>query len=294
MLSLSQVVVLLRPLPHCEKVWETALAWSRATGSALHVLLAVQPAHVEGLDLGTGLAQLASRTAELEGERWLMDLVGGRLQAGDYVVHAGKQSYDAVLHEARRHNAGLVIAGAEDILGTGFHAFLKQMVCPLQVVRRGGAPQKLGAALAPVALDDDHDLIATVLLEHLLAFSRLFRADAAVLSALPNPVELTPLIGDSFSPAVMSPEVQSGLIARVQSLVDAAGLKGTAVHTLPGDVASAIPALAEDHQIDWLLLGLVRRSAFTEFWLGNTAESLLKDINCDALLLRPQDYYDPH
>jgi universal stress protein E len=41
------------------------------------------------------------------------------------------------------------------------------------------------------------------------------------------------------------------------------------------------------------LLGTVARKGFSAFWLGNTAEDVLPRVECDVLLLRPQDYFDP-
>jgi len=37
----------------------------------------------------------------------------------------------------------------------------------------------------------------------------------------------------------------------------------------------------------------VARKGFSAFWLGNTAEDVLPRLECDVLLLRPQDYFDP-
>ena len=67
----------------------------------------------------------------------------------------------------------------------------------------------------------------------------------------------------------------------------------TALRVSPGRPDVVLPELVHSEHVDCLILGTVCRTGFAAFWLGNTAEDVLPRLDCDVLLLRPQDYFDP-
>jgi nucleotide-binding universal stress UspA family protein len=276
MLSLDHLVVVLALGETRQPAWDTALYWAAVTKAQVHVLLPLSP------DI-----------PEAEGTRWLDSWLRLAPAGTSRSVVNSHNWCESVLHEARRQDAGLLIISAEAISERDMHALLKQLPCPLHLARRGQAPGRIGAAVSAVAEDDLHQLLNRVVLEHLRAFCGYWRAEPVLLSAFPNPADLVPLMGDTYAVGFAGVEVEQGYRDRLRQQAAAMHMPEVEISAQLGRPDLVIPQLCAEAGADLLLLGTVSRQALAAFWLGNTAEDLLLRIACDALVLRPQDYYDP-
>lgn len=292
MLSLDNLVVVLAEGPSAQPAWAAALAWQAATGAKIHVFLPLSGATPRGLELAPGLRVMAEQGNEHEGERWLQGWLHDVPPGTTYTVTTTGKWCDAVLHEARRQDAGLLIVSGA-IGSKELHPLLRQLPCPLYLARRSQRPRRLAGAVSAVAEDTLHKLLNEVVLEHLAKLAGLWQAEALLLSAFPNPADLVPLMGDTYAVGYVDDEIERGYRARVIAQASPLGLGKATLLARLGRPDLTIPLLAQEAEIDCLLLGTVTRQALASFWLGNTAEELLLRIDCDALVLRPQDYYDP-
>jgi len=59
---------------------------------------------------------------------------------------------------------------------------------------------------------------------------------------------------------------------------------------LPKDV---IPRLVQDIDIDLVVMGTVARTGIPGFFIGNTAEMILQNINCSVLAVKPDGFVSP-
>ncbi|MCG8354550.1 MAG: universal stress protein [Kiloniellales bacterium] len=64
-------------------------------------------------------------------------------------------------------------------------------------------------------------------------------------------------------------------------------------HVPKGRAAEAIPTLARDLSIDLIVMGTVARSGIPGLIIGNTAESVLSQIRCSVLAVKPPDFVTP-
>jgi len=60
-----------------------------------------------------------------------------------------------------------------------------------------------------------------------------------------------------------------------------------------GDPKEVIPRLAHEKHIDLVVMGTVSRSGISGFFIGNTAESILHDIDCSVLAIKPPGFVSP-
>jgi len=294
MLSLENLVVVLADDRARQPAWEAALSWAAPSGARVHVFLPITTDTPRGLELAPGLEAMAEEGAEFDGERWLQSWLSDVPPGTTHTVTTTTRWVEAVLHETRRQEAGLLVLSAEAVAPKDLHQLLRQLPCPLYLARRGQPPRRLGAALTPLANDPLHKLLNDVVLEHMAKLAGWWQAEPVLVSAYPNPADLVPLMGDTYTIAEVSGEVAEGYERRLKAAAAAIGLGQAPVLAQLGLPDLVIPVLVKEGGIDCLLLGLVSRHTLASFWLGNTAEDLLQRIDCDALVLRPQDYYDPH
>jgi universal stress protein E len=65
------------------------------------------------------------------------------------------------------------------------------------------------------------------------------------------------------------------------------------VHLVAGKPYLAISQLAVEKQIDLLVMGTVCRTGITGFFIGNTAEGVLRRVDCSLLTVKPEGFISP-
>ncbi|MFM1918640.1 MAG: Universal stress protein [Candidatus Hydrogenedentota bacterium] len=65
------------------------------------------------------------------------------------------------------------------------------------------------------------------------------------------------------------------------------------IHLVPGDPVDVVPAFVEKEQCDLLVIGTVGRSGLSGVLMGNTAESILRRVDCSILALKPDGFVCP-
>lgn len=74
---------------------------------------------------------------------------------------------------------------------------------------------------------------------------------------------------------------------------DAEGYTKPQLHLLKGTARKEIPALAERLQVDCIVMGTVARTGIRGFIMGNTAETILEQIDCSLLAVKPPGFVTP-
>ena len=64
-------------------------------------------------------------------------------------------------------------------------------------------------------------------------------------------------------------------------------------HLPKGPARSEIPALAKRLQVDCIVMGTVARTGIHGFIMGNTAETILEQIDCSVLAIKPPGFVTP-
>ncbi len=63
--------------------------------------------------------------------------------------------------------------------------------------------------------------------------------------------------------------------------------------TVEGMADEVIPSIALEKETDLIVMGTIGRSGFSGFFMGNTAENILKQINCSVLAIKPPWFVSP-
>jgi len=65
------------------------------------------------------------------------------------------------------------------------------------------------------------------------------------------------------------------------------------VHLLKGDADQVISQLANKKRVEILIMGTVARTGIPGFLIGNTAEDVLRKVNCSVLTVKPERFVTP-
>jgi len=289
--TINMLLVVLEAEKDNQAVWRQAIAWAVATGARLQVLVPVPPDVKPGLELAPGLLDMAAHNAEAAARHWLQELQDEAPEGTAYTAVATIHTAETIVHEAERFQCDLLMVGAG--LLEDWRPLLRHLPCPLLLVNRTAAPKRFAAALGAGAEDAPHRLLNQVVLEYMQTLAPCFGGSVRVLSALPNPTELVPLMGDAYAASYVATDLEKSYREGIEKQVAEFGMASDRVRVMPGRPDVVLPELARQEEVDCLLLGTVARGGFAAFWLGNTVEDVLPRVHCDVLILRPQDYVEP-
>ncbi|MAT16414.1 MAG: universal stress protein, UspA [Planctomyces sp.] len=65
------------------------------------------------------------------------------------------------------------------------------------------------------------------------------------------------------------------------------------VHLIEGDADKVIPQFTKAQNIDLLVMGTVCRLGIPGFFIGNTAEKILDEVDCSVLTVKPEGFVSP-
>lgn len=65
------------------------------------------------------------------------------------------------------------------------------------------------------------------------------------------------------------------------------------LHVHKGDPSEAIPGLTADLRADLVIMGTVARTGIPGFFIGNTAESVLYNLDCSVMAVKPSAFVSP-
>ena len=65
------------------------------------------------------------------------------------------------------------------------------------------------------------------------------------------------------------------------------------LHVIKGDARTVVPTKARELDVDLIVMGTVARTGIAGFFMGNTAESILTQINCSVLTVKPAGFVSP-
>jgi len=54
-----------------------------------------------------------------------------------------------------------------------------------------------------------------------------------------------------------------------------------------------VPAIAHELAVDLVVMGTVARTGIAGFFMGNTAESILTQLDCSVLTIKPPGFISP-
>ncbi len=284
---------LLAVVDHTEaaaRVLRVAARWAQRAGAKLSVFMPVTAQPPEGLHLGPGLLASVEHSSQMEGEDWLADFLAKlQLEATTHVA-SGHSWVEAIEHEIERQQPDMVFISPEMAPKAAYwKKLLRQVACPLYVVHQDVLPQRFRVALSCLPDDAEHQVLNEALLGWAQRLVQLWQGEFWVSCALPSPLELAPMMGETYAVGYVEEEMHSTLRAGMIELLQAHGIAAEKLISGQGSVEAVLTQQQAQQAVDCLLMGTVGRRSLTAFLTGNSAEQLEKRLPCDLLILHAQD-----
>ena len=220
-----------------------------------------------------------------------------------------------VIYEVLRNRHDLVFKTAESgvflnrVFGSDDMHLLRKCPCPVWLVKPE-SPKAYQTILAAVDVDDDYppDELNT---RHLLIQQILKMASSLAISECAElhiiHAWLAKYEGAMRGAFIARPEeevasyVKSVKLRHALNLdekidkleKDILGRIKPKKHLIKGDPRREIPAFAKEIKADLVVMGTVARTGLSGFFMGNTAETILNQLDCSVLAIKPPGFVTP-
>ncbi len=278
-------------------------------GGHLELFCATWQALIGGASLLNDEAQRGSRHAWLNQCEGRLERLAQRIRLPEVEIGTDvcwdEQRAEAVVRKCLRYHPDLLLHPLSSHSGLLHHllapedwALLRDAPVPVLLGRdRSWASHpRLAVALNPFHLKDEPEELDLQLLGLAHRLVRLLDGELHVVhtfSTLPQAAIFDEHRVIDFER--LQTDVRAEHQARMSALL--APFSGEAgapeLHLLEGELHQTLPAFCHQQQIDLLLMGNIERSLLEHLLLGSSAERVLDRLECDLLVLKPQDFVCP-
>ena len=317
----KDILCVVEPDKACEPALDRAVALAENNQASLTVV-AVAPRMIAGIGMPEGGPISANLQAAIINHhtRNLEAFVGSYRQRIEIEIRVLTGTpFLEVIREVLRNRRDLVIKAPEQqewlerFFGSDDMHLLRKCPCPVWLVKPQ-SDKDYRRILAAVDLNDDHsphelESIHVLNCEILEMASSLALAESAELHV----VYVWEAVGEKLmrhGPFLMTPEQQiEAYVERIrhhhsarldQVMADMKASMGAALdflqpqtHLVKGSARKEIPALARRLEVDLVVMGTVARTGIPGFIMGNTAETILNQLDCSVLAIKPPGFVTP-
>lgn len=214
-----------------------------------------------------------------------------------------------IIREAMEHGHDLVLktaSGAHEgyrrlFASVDMH-LMRKCPCPVWIMKPGQRHQfeRILAAVDPDPSDRDRDVLCRSVMDLGTSLAEIDGADLQVLHAwrLKNESSMrgsamAKIPKASIDTMVNKQELDSR--HRFDSLMRDYADRVTADrgHTIKGEPPRVIAKFAEERDSDVIVMGTIARTGIPGLIVGNTAESVLNEVNCSVLAVKPPGFVSP-
>ena len=211
-----------------------------------------------------------------------------------------------ITREVLRGGNDLVVMAAEGPLGlkkalfgsTSMH-LMRKCPCPVWVMKPGPRRRSMRilAAVAPDAFNQERDTLNTTIMDLASSLAEREQAELHVVhvwdvglgSRLKGPSGMTKVRQDEWHRMVREHHKTA-----LFKLLDAHKEDiPSRAHLVKGRPGILIPKLAAKEEIDLIVMGTICRTGVPGFFMGNTAESILQQVECSVLTIKPDGFVTP-
>lgn len=202
------------------------------------------------------------------------------------IVKVGKPSI-AIIQQVLQGNHDLLLVSTrnktftDNLLGNTTMEIMRRCPCPIWAVKPEPAERK--KIMVGIHFDEKVKDRNEALNQELLRLATMFKSDSTHEIHLVN-------IASKIT-ATQREQQALDLERFTQEIADP-DLK-VIVHVLEGDVTNVLPDYAKKNSIALLVLGMLSRTGLKGFFIGNTAEKILGDIDCSVLTVKPKSFVSP-
>jgi universal stress protein E len=210
--------------------------------------------------------------------------------------------FEAIINQVIEHNFDLVIKGTHQhdkfksvvFTPTDWH-ILRKCPCPVLLVKDHEWPQqgKILAALNVGSDEQEHLSLNNTITSQAKNIAQLIDANVHLVNSYPGtPINIAIEIPE-FDASEYNNAMQKHHKEAMSQHANSFNIPIDNTHVEEGLPESVIENVALKIDAELVILGTVGRTGISAALIGNTAEHVIDQLNCDVLALKPEGYLSP-
>ncbi|MCJ7533985.1 MAG: universal stress protein [Anaerolineales bacterium] len=247
----------------------------------------------------------------IQKEKYDLDLIVASIQQAGVQVSSEVlfgSPFLEIIREVLRGGYDLVMIAAEGrtglkeaLFGSTTMHLMRQCPCPVWVMNPT-QPEHYShilAAVDPSPSGEERDALNIKILDLATSLAHREQCELLILHTWSYPLESHVRSGrvsvpqsklDEWVRAVRDAHKRS--LGELLQLYDLENQKHQ-VYMLKGEAGNLIPALAAAKEIEIIVMGTVSRTGIAGLLIGNTAEKVLRQVDCSVLTVKPEGFITP-
>lgn len=302
----SKILAVLDPVSQEQKALARAIHVSRLEQSSLTLFVSIYDFSYEMTTMLSSDERESMRKALLEErEEWVREcLTAYDTRDLDISIEVvwHHRPFEAIIKCAVEHQHSLIIKGTRRhdklqsviFTPTDWH-LLRKAPCPVLLVKDHLWPPhgQVIAAVNAGAEDKAHQSLNERIIDAASHMSSALQSQLHLINCYPTaPINMAIEIPE-FDTSDYQANVRDYHQKSLHKLSEQFHLDTGFLHVREGLPETQIPALAEELDAELVVLGTVGRTGFTAALLGNTAEHVIEQLNCDVLAIKPHGFECP-
>lgn len=307
MIKYRNILVVIDPLHDTQAALSRAVFLAQKEDKAkIKALLTIYDFSYEMTSMLSGEEREAMRSGVIEERNvWLNEIIATYQSSGIEIetkVVWNNRLYESVIQEVLDFGHDLVVKAThphptlQSIIFTpnDWH-ILRKCPTPVMMVKEHDWPTKgkIIAAIHAGAEDEEHHKLNQKIAQETKDLSKLLDAEIHIVTAYPSaPVNIAIELPD-FDPLKYNQNVMEFHKKALDKFVDEQFEQAVTKHLEEGLPDDVIPDVASQIQAEIVILGTSGRSGFSAALIGNTAEHVIDQLDCDLLALKPHNFVSP-
>ena len=306
MWNFKKLLAVIDPTREEQKALSRACHLARQNGSRVTAFLSIYDFSYEMTTMLSQQERDMMRNAVIDDRQdWLQELIAPFRDSCpiDVKVVWHNRPYESILREVIDNDYDTIVKGTHkhDALKsviftpTDWHLMRKSPV-PVLLVKDHDWPAngKILAAINAGSEDPHHQQLNRKITEEAQHLASLLDAEVHLVNAYPGTrVNLAVEIPE-FDPQTYSRNVRNYHLESLRQHAEAFGISEDRLHVDEGLPEDVIPRVARKLDAELVILGTVGRTGLSAALIGNTAEHVIDQLDCDVLALKPDDFKSPY
>jgi universal stress protein E len=302
----QKILAVLDPTTDVQKALARAIELAKHTQASITAFLTIFDFSYEMTTMLSSEEREMMRQSVIEDRKtWINEIIKAANQPSldiNCKVVWHNRPFESVINEVITQDFDIVIKGTHQhdklksviFTPTDWH-ILRKCPCPVLLVKDHQWPEK-GNILAAVNVgsdEDEHISLNSVITKQAISLAKLINANVNLVNSYP---------GTPVNIAIEIPEFNSHEynLTMLKQHEDAMEKHASSFNIAPeftyvkeGLPEDVIESLSQELDAELVILGTIGRTGFSAAFIGNTAEHVIDQLNCDVLALKPLGYQSP-
>jgi len=302
----NKILVVVDPTEDNQKALSRALEMSEKHPCEITVFLTIYDFSYEMTTMLSNDERSVMQNAVLDSKKeWLAELIKKTQKDSSNInteVVWHNRPYESIIRAVIEGEFDLVIKSTHKhdslkyviFTPTDWH-LLRKCPCPVLLVKDHAWPQSSNVLAAVSAGTDEpnHELLNYEIIKYADSMSELLQSETHLINAYPpTPINIAVEIPE-FDSVLYNENMKKHHKKALSQLATEFDIDDDKTHVIEGLPEDVIPEAALLLDAELVVIGTVGRTGISAALIGNTAEHVIDNINCDLLALKPPGFICP-